>query len=229
MESFGVGKGTESEMEKKIEKMMRTLKDDIVREMGENIEKCMEIMRREMQEERKKREEEWREEKKKWEEEKEELQRRIARLEMDQERRERERRKKNVVIKGISCEKTKIEEGVESFIQEKLGVEVRIERAHAIRVDEGKQIIVATVEKWEMKRQIMMKKRDLEKGIYIDDDLTKREREIQGKIRRITKEEREKGKEVKIGYMKASIEGKWLRWNEKEERLEEERRRVLKK
>jgi len=161
---------------------------------------------------------------KKWDEEKRDMQVRIERLERDQERKERERRKKNIVIKGINCEKLKMEEELESFIQEKLGVEVTIEKTHAIREEEGKKIIIATVEKWEMKRQIMMKKRELEKGIYIDDDLTKKEREIQGTIRRITKEEREKGKEVKIGYMKARIGRKWFRWNEKNECLEKERR-----
>lgn len=74
-----------------------------------------------------------------------------------------------------------------------MGVEVRIEKAYMIREGEGKKIIVAT-EKWEMKRQIMMKKRELEKGIYIEDDLTKKERKIQGIIRRIAKEEKERRK-----------------------------------
>lgn len=58
LESFGLGKDTELEMEKKFEKMIRMFKDEIVKEMRENIKKCMENMRREMQEERAKREEE---------------------------------------------------------------------------------------------------------------------------------------------------------------------------
>lgn len=47
-----------------------------------------------------------------------------------------------------------------------------------------------TVENWEMKRNIMIKKKNLERGIYID--LTKREREIQGRLRRMAKEKKEK-------------------------------------
>lgn len=66
------------------------------------------------------------------------------------------------------------------------------------------------VENWEMKRNIMMKKKNLEKGIYIDDDLTRREREIQGKLRRMAMKEKEKGKEVKVSYMKMYIDGKWF-------------------
>lgn len=65
-----------------------------------------------------------------------------------------------------------------------------------------------TVENWEMKKNIMMKKKNLKKGIYIDDDLTRREREIQGKLRRMAMEEKEKGKEVKVSYMKMYIGGK---------------------
>lgn len=109
------------------------------------------------------------------------MQERIEKLEIDQERKKSERRKRNVVIKAIkriNSEKLKIEEEVEKFIQEKLGIETKIEKALTIREKEGRKVIVATVEKWEMKRQIMSKKRKLEKGIYIEDDLTKKEREI---------------------------------------------------
>lgn len=85
-------------------------------------------------------------------------------------------------------------------------------------------MVRAEIERWEMKRQIMMKKRGLEREIYIEDDLTKKERVIQGMIRKVAKEEREKGREVKIGYMKTRIDGRWLKWNEKKGCLEEDGR-----
>ena len=69
----------------------------------------------------------------------------------------------------------------------------------------------------------MMKKKELERRVYIEDDLTRKKREVQGIIRR-AKEEREKGKEVKMGYMKVKIGEKWMKWNEMEECLKEERR-----
>lgn len=71
----------------------------------------------------------------------------------------------------------------------------------------------------------MVRKRELKRGIYIDDDLTKMERERQNHFRDKAKEEREKGNDVKIGYEKIFVKDSWYRWNEKEKKLVEERRR----
>lgn len=46
-----------------------------------------------------------------------------------------------------------------------------------------------------------------ESRIFIDDDLTREEREIQRKLRERAKLERGKGKRFKIGPQKISIEG----------------------
>ncbi|KAK9708134.1 hypothetical protein QE152_g27364 [Popillia japonica] len=45
------------------------------------------------------------------------------------------------------------------------------------------------------------------KRVYIDDDLTKREREIQGRLIEVAKAERNRGKQVRVGYQKISVEG----------------------
>jgi hypothetical protein len=44
--------------------------------------------------------------------------------------------------------------------------------------------------------------------IFIDNDLTKQEREIQKKLRATAREEKRKGKDAKVGYMKITIEKK---------------------
>jgi hypothetical protein len=44
--------------------------------------------------------------------------------------------------------------------------------------------------------------------VYIEDDMTKKERDTQKKLRTLAKEEREKGLRVKVGYKKIWIEGK---------------------
>jgi hypothetical protein len=54
---------------------------------------------------------------------------------------------------------------------------------------------------------------------YIDDDLTKEERETQKKLRELAREEKDRGKRVKIGYRKIQINGEWFRWDEREEKL----------
>jgi hypothetical protein len=55
--------------------------------------------------------------------------------------------------------------------------------------------------------------------MYIDDDLTKEERETQKKLRELAREERDRGKRVKIGYWKIQINGEWFRRDEREEKL----------
>ncbi|KAL6268264.1 hypothetical protein P5V15_001380 [Pogonomyrmex californicus] len=48
----------------------------------------------------------------------------------------------------------------------------------------------------------MIKKRELQAGVFIDDNLTRMEREMQGSLRNKTKEEKAKGNYVKMGYEK---------------------------
>ena len=75
------------------------------------------------------------------------------------------------------------EETVKEFIREKLKIETEIERAQKIRRGGKVKIIVATMKSKEEKIRVMKEKRKLEKGIYIDDDMTRKEREIQQQIR----------------------------------------------
>jgi hypothetical protein len=41
----------------------------------------------------------------------------------------------------------------------------------------------------------------------------------QKKLREVAREERDRGKMVKIGYRKIQIIGEWFIWNEREEKL----------
>jgi len=70
----------------------------------------------------------------------------------------------------------------------------------------------------------MRKKKELKERIFIDDDLTKKEREIQNHLREKAKEERRKGNRAKIGYAKIWVNDKCYWWNAREKRLTEERR-----
>lgn len=55
--------------------------------------------------------------------------------------------------------------------------------------------------------------------IFINDDLTKEERDIQRKIRQTFNEEKAKGKNVKMGFLKVIVEGEIWKWNKGEGRL----------
>lgn len=64
-------------------------------------------------------------------------------------------------------------------------------------------MVIAEVDSWEQKRNIMSRKKDLVRGIIIKDDLTQKEKEIQQQLREIASREWEKGaKNLRIGYKK---------------------------
>ena len=73
------------------------------------------------------------------------------------------------------------EETVKEFINEKMKIGAGVDKAHMIKVGGKNTIIVATMKSMEEKIRIMKEKSKLEKGVYIDDDLTRKEREVQHK------------------------------------------------
>lgn len=106
-----------------------------------------------------------------------------------------------------------MEQEVRNFIKENLKIEVEIGKVFKLHARGGGCTVVAEGSR-EQKREVMVRKRELKKGIYIDDDLTKMERERQNHLRDKAKEEREKGNDVKMGYGKIFIKDSWYRWNE---------------
>jgi hypothetical protein len=53
----------------------------------------------------------------------------------------------------------------------------------------------------------------------VDDDLTHEERKTQKKLGEVAREERDRGKRMKIGYRKIQINKEWFIWDEREEKL----------
>jgi uncharacterized protein YlxW (UPF0749 family) len=88
----------------------------------------------------------------------------------------------------------------------------------AFQINKDKRML-AKIESCEQEKNIMLNKTKLkekkDERMYIDDDLTKEERETQKKLRELAREKRGRGKRVKIGYRKIQINGEWFRWNEK--------------
>ena len=103
------------------------------------------------------------------------------------------------------------------FRDNKLETIITQEKAYIIKgkdeTNRNKMVIVKLKNR-EMKRQVITKKkRTLKRGIYINYDLTAKEREIQNKMRKAAKREKENGKDARAGYMKVIIDGKWLKWD----------------
>ena len=69
----------------------------------------------------------------------------------------------------------------------------------------------------------------LNSSIYIENELTWREMQIQKVILKRRKEEKDKGHRVKIGYRKLQIDGSWYVWNTEKQSLIKEEHRNFKK
>ncbi|KAJ3616643.1 hypothetical protein MTP99_015968 [Tenebrio molitor] len=126
-------------------------------------------------------------------------------IEEKMEQREKKERKNNVIITGIGAISGNVERGVEEWLEREIGVKVNVKEAFKINKD---KMMLAKIENWEQKKNIML-----------NDDLTKEERETQKKLRELAREERDRGKRVKIGYRKIQINGDWFRWDKRQEKL----------
>lgn len=126
------------------------------------------------------------------------MQERIERLEWESEKKEREGKKNNIIIKGYRFkEKEELKKQVENFLSDNLKDEIRVKKAQRLRKEEvgkGGEIILVKLQEWKEKKAIMVKKKELKKGIYIEDDLTRKEREVQMRLRKIAQGNKREGK-----------------------------------
>ncbi|XP_043280473.1 uncharacterized protein [Venturia canescens] len=135
---------------------------------------------------------------------------------------ERERRKLNIIIRGATFDDSNLKAEVEAFFKRKLGQRVQVKDAIKLGRMTDNQTVLAVFGSFAEKR-IVMKCRTELKGsrVYLDDDLTKSQREIQWRIWKQAKAEIAKGSQVKKGYMKLIVDGICWRWNEQTGRLEQ--------
>lgn len=136
---------------------------------------------------------------------------------------EKEKKQNNVIISGLKIDTSDqylLKGAMENFIKQHLDIEVPIRSATRL----GQKTCLIVLEKMEDKVKVMENKSKLRKleneKIYINNDLTIKERDIQKKIRKRAEEERKKGRKVKIGYQKLVIDGKQWRWNKRSDKLE---------
>nr|XP_034195353.1 protein PXR1-like [Osmia lignaria] len=110
-------------------------------------------------------------------------------------------------------------------IMKVVGVQDAIEEVKVAGLAEGGKemnMVQIKLKSMEFKTDVMAKKKALRgRDERIQEDLAWKERRIQWKLRRISKEEREKGKNVWVDYGRIRIEGKWWRWGEEREILKD--------
>lgn len=191
-QKYGEIRDREETTIKAMEKTRKEIEKNICKKM-EGMMEQIEQIRREWKEKKLAREEERRKDKEEWIEEKNKLEKRLENLEWEREKKDREKRRNNIVIKGVNkWGEINVEQEVRDFIKENLKIEVEIGKVFKLHARGGGCTVMVEVGSREQKREVMVRKRELKKGIYIDDDLTKMERERQNHLRDKAKEERKR-------------------------------------
>ncbi|KAL6417325.1 hypothetical protein ACFW04_014576 [Cataglyphis niger] len=148
---------------------------------------------------------------------------RLNEMENRMERREREERRRNVLIKGVVVKEGRRRGAVEELF-DNIGIKAEIKEVRKIgeSVEEGREMMVVTLKNEDKKREVWNKKKLLKgRKERILEDWTWKERRMRWSLERIAKEEERKSKKVWIGYGKIRIDEKWWRWDEEEEVLKD--------
>uniref|UniRef100_A0A6P7G1T5 Tropomyosin beta chain-like n=1 Tax=Diabrotica virgifera virgifera TaxID=50390 RepID=A0A6P7G1T5_DIAVI len=143
---------------------------------------------------------ELRQENEKLKQENRETQQKVEELENKIDRMEKDKRRNNIILQGVDMDtydQNITKDNVQDFLCNALKVETKIKSARKI----GSKSCLIELENATDKEEIMKNKgklRDIKgKEIYINDDMDKNERMIQGKIRTKAKEAKLEGKNVK--------------------------------
>jgi len=155
----------------------------------------------------------------------EELEGRLRKIERRMEKKEREERRKNVIIRGLEVKEGKRKEAVEKILKE-IGVKMEVKKIWRISGDREKEreAVGVKIEEEGKRMEIWEKKKKLrERREMIVEDWTWRERKMRWKLEEIARLEERKGKNVWVGYGKIRIEGQWWKWDEEKEQLKDDK------
>lgn len=149
----------------------------------------------------------------------------LQRVERTLEAIEKERKKTSVVMYGLKIDTNELvdlKEESKRFLREKLQIDITPRTV----IKTGEKTLVIHLNNEEEKNEIMMNKAKLknmtEEPIFINDDMTPKEREKQRQLRDFAKKERAAGKTVKMGYSRVIVDGEEWRWNRRAERIEKQ-------
>ncbi|CAD6225655.1 GSCOCG00011849001-RA-CDS [Cotesia congregata] len=149
----------------------------------------------------------------------------LLKIAQNMEKKDREERKDNIVIKGLNNSHN-LEEAtvlINDFLKSKYGLSNCYKSLKVLGKDQN--IYKITLMNSELKKQIMAnKKRNLaDTRVFIENDLTEQQASEMYNLRLATKEHKLKGDKVKFFRNKVSINDKWMQWDEDQGGLVESR------
>lgn len=143
--------------------------------------------------------------------------RKLSQEEWSAEKEERRARKKNIYVSGLTLLKREKKEEFEDWVFHTMQIKIRVEKSERIGNDWKFKI-----EEWTKKLELMKLKMSLQRlgwGVWISDDLTDRQKEVQQWIEREADAWRQRGKIVATGYQRIRIDDTCLMWDELEGEL----------
>lgn len=145
---------------------------------------------------------------------------RVAALEDQLEKYEKERKRENIIIKNLAIDGQVTPGKIEKFLNSKMQTRIEVVDAFKVGRIAEKQVIVAKLKDFGQKKMIMENKNKLKgTNTYIENDLTNREKVIQNQIWAVAKNEMKNGDKVKVGYQKMFKNNKIYIWDKKDNAL----------
>ncbi|XP_057339424.1 putative uncharacterized protein DDB_G0274405 [Microplitis mediator] len=140
--------------------------------------------------------------------------------EWQSEKNRRARRRNNICIRFKEGEHEEAIKTVENRIK------ISIERKN-VRIG-YKNMVIVYFDSLVEKKAVLLNRAELKgTNVYIDDDSTEREVQVQRWLRDIVHTEREKGNEARASYMKVCVNNEWHKWDEKRGKLIKEDERYV--
>lgn len=154
----------------------------------------------------------------KWEEEKADLICKQRDLEKRLNELERRERKNNALITGLEATRDNVKVVVNNTLA-KLAQPVTVEEARVLNVQGGATKIFVRFRSFEDKMSVFNQKKGLtglvnKTPVFINDDLTRREQEIQYHGRMFAKTMRSQNKNVRMGYGRIWVDGECWIWDD---------------
>lgn len=116
----------------------------------------------------------------------------------------------NLIVRGLVVEGNELLSNMNRFFESNFQLHDKI--IEAKRLSNDKNIIWVKTEDCTSKLSILKNKkaRLKDQRIFIDNDLSEKERSIENKVREFARPERAKGKSVIVGFLKDQVDGKWF-------------------
>lgn len=143
------------------------------------------------------------------------IKRQLQLFESKEESRQRIEKRKNIVIHNLKINTEDRVHEVEQFLTDNFDLNINVKEVAPVKTAGHRNLVVVKLKSLDDKKKVMQERSKLtDSESYITADRTKKEREIQKKVMALAAEEKKKGKEVKVGHMKMTVDGETKVWRE---------------